>query len=506
VRFDDLGLVGRLGLVVLVGLGVLGGRGVHVVGGRTAVDVDGRQRVDVRGGRPEALQPRLVDGFQVRRVGLPNPGVAPASNVRLRRNCTRLTPSSQSAIRNASPSPSVSTSVEYDPPRMRSTTFVSFAQVRRCQTSQSHCVMKSLSTDAGAGRAHRVRAAFPAALGDPDDHLAHVVEAALLGDELVDLLDEQEERLPDVPRLREQVFRHLVHQPVGHVALQEPRDVEDHGNALRQRDVRDCLCVAGADDGVTAVARAQVQHLVLLLEAVVLAVRVDDEEARLVVEQLLDEHARRVRLPGAGLASDEPSAGGGTSVAGSVTSSSVTSSSSPRWTMLRRLLHPRGYMLPVRSRLRQPGRPAATPEPHDARRADPTRLNSCVGESEKMDRTYLRQAVGLVALSTVVLTAAFVGVVALGQGGPPARSTASRSTRSGAAVSRHDAGHARGPRGGRRPDSHLDRRGDGDRVRTARARRRGVIYGARDPGRLGTSLVAYFVAAALVCTGSVYWG
>jgi len=34
----------------------------------------------------------------------------------------------------------------------------------------------------------------------------------------------------------------------------------------------------------------------------------------------------------------------------------------------------------------------------------------------------------------------------------------------------------------------------------------GVIYGARDPGRLGTSLVAYFVAAALVCTGSVYWG
>jgi len=103
-----------------------------------------------------------------------------------------------------------------------------------------------------------------------------------------------------------------------------------------------------------------------------------------------------------------------------------------------------------------------------------------------MDRTYLRQAVGLVALSTVVLTAAFVGVVALGQGGPPARSTASVLRARGRRRLRHDAGHARGPREGGVPilTSTVAVTVIGFALLALGGE--GVIYRAQDPGRLGT--------------------
>ncbi|WP_232700732.1 hypothetical protein [Halobacterium wangiae] len=124
-----------------------------------------------------------------------------------------------------------------------------------------------------------------------------------------------------------------------------------------------------------------------------------------------------------------------------------------------------------------------------------------------MDRTYLRQAVGLVALSTVVLTAAFVGVVALAQG--LASGAAGRVpfyALGGAVVFVATLVTLEDPEEGGVPilTSTVAVTVLGFALLALGGE--GVIYGARDPGRLGTSLVLYFVAAALVCTGTVYWG
>lgn len=125
-----------------------------------------------------------------------------------------------------------------------------------------------------------------------------------------------------------------------------------------------------------------------------------------------------------------------------------------------------------------------------------------------MERAYLRRAVGLVAASTVVLTAAFVGIVALAQG---------RATGAAGRVPYYALGGAvifvatlvtlEDPEEG------------GVTILTSTTAvavlgfvllalgGEGVIYVARDLGRVvGSSLVVYFVAAALVCTGTVYWG
>jgi len=124
-----------------------------------------------------------------------------------------------------------------------------------------------------------------------------------------------------------------------------------------------------------------------------------------------------------------------------------------------------------------------------------------------MERAYLRRAVGLVAASTVVLTAAFVGVVALARG-----HTAGAANRvpfyalGGAVIFVATLVTLEDPEEGGVPilTSTVAVTVVGFVLLSLGGE--GVLYGVRDRARLGTSLVVYFLAAALVCTGTVYWG
>ncbi|MFB6072193.1 MAG: hypothetical protein ABEJ88_04405 [Halobacterium sp.] len=125
-----------------------------------------------------------------------------------------------------------------------------------------------------------------------------------------------------------------------------------------------------------------------------------------------------------------------------------------------------------------------------------------------MERAYLRRAVALVAASTVVLTAAFVGVVALAQG---------RTAGAGGRVPFYALGGAavfvvamvtlEDPEEGGVPILTTTVAVSVLAFALLSLGGEGAIYAARFPGRvLGSSLVVYFLAAALVCTGTVYWG
>lgn len=124
-----------------------------------------------------------------------------------------------------------------------------------------------------------------------------------------------------------------------------------------------------------------------------------------------------------------------------------------------------------------------------------------------MERSHLRRAVGLVAASTVVLTAAFVGVVALARGDVAgAGNRVPFYALGGGVIFVATLVTLEDPEEGGVPilTSTVAVTVVGFVLLSLGGE--GVIYGVRDPARLGTSLVVYFLAAALVCTGTVYWG
>ncbi|WP_336035018.1 hypothetical protein [Halobacterium yunchengense] len=124
-----------------------------------------------------------------------------------------------------------------------------------------------------------------------------------------------------------------------------------------------------------------------------------------------------------------------------------------------------------------------------------------------MERAYVTRAVGLVAASTVLLTAAFVGVVALADGA--AADVGDRLPFylfAGAVLFVATIVTLEDPEAGGVPI--LTSTVAVSVVGTAlfALAGEGVLYAGRNPGDvLGSSLVVYFVSAALVCTGSVYW-
>lgn len=125
-----------------------------------------------------------------------------------------------------------------------------------------------------------------------------------------------------------------------------------------------------------------------------------------------------------------------------------------------------------------------------------------------MERAFVRRAVAVVALATVVLTAAFVGIVALVKG---------RAYGVGARVPFYVLGGAvvfvvtlvalENPMEGGLPILTSTVAVSVVGFALIALGGEGVIYAINYPGSVfGSSLVVYFLAAALVCTGTVYWG
>lgn len=124
-----------------------------------------------------------------------------------------------------------------------------------------------------------------------------------------------------------------------------------------------------------------------------------------------------------------------------------------------------------------------------------------------MERAYLQRAVGVVAAATVLLTAAFVGVVALADG-----NTAGIAGRApfyvlgGAVLFVATLVALEDPEEGGVPILTTTVAVAVLGALLLALAGEGVLYAGRNPGNvLGSSLVVYFVAAALVCTGAVYW-
>ncbi len=138
------------------------------------------------------------------------------------------------------------------------------------------------------------QAVFPPALPDFDEHLPDLAHAALLGNPLVALLDQHQERLFLLFGLGEQLFGDLGQQALCLLFVQERGDVQDDGDVLFERERGYLARVFLGDLDVTLLVAADVEYLVLLFEAVVLAVDIDDEQAKAVVQQLLGDDARGV--------------------------------------------------------------------------------------------------------------------------------------------------------------------------------------------------------------------
>ncbi|MFB6270963.1 MAG: hypothetical protein ABEH83_13540 [Halobacterium sp.] len=124
-----------------------------------------------------------------------------------------------------------------------------------------------------------------------------------------------------------------------------------------------------------------------------------------------------------------------------------------------------------------------------------------------MQRAYVARAVAVVAAATVLLTAAFVGIVALGEG-----RTAGVSGRvpfyvfGGAVLFVATLVTLEDPEEGGVPILTTTVAVSVLGFALLALAGEGFLYAGRNPESVfGSSLVLYFVAAALVCTGTVYW-
>lgn len=125
-----------------------------------------------------------------------------------------------------------------------------------------------------------------------------------------------------------------------------------------------------------------------------------------------------------------------------------------------------------------------------------------------MERSYVRRAVVLVAGATVVLTAAFVGVVALGEGRTAGvRGRLPFYVFGGALIFVTTLVSLENPEEGGLPILTTTAAVSVLGFALIALAGEGTLYALRNPNLvIESSLVVYFLAAALVCTGTVYWG
>lgn len=125
-----------------------------------------------------------------------------------------------------------------------------------------------------------------------------------------------------------------------------------------------------------------------------------------------------------------------------------------------------------------------------------------------MERAFVRRVVALVVAATVVLTAAFVGVVALVKG--LAHGVGGRVpfyVLGGAVVFVATLFLLENPMEGGLPILTSTVAVSAVGFALIALGGEGVVYAITYPHQVfGSSLVVYFLAAALVCTGTVYWG
>lgn len=125
-----------------------------------------------------------------------------------------------------------------------------------------------------------------------------------------------------------------------------------------------------------------------------------------------------------------------------------------------------------------------------------------------MERAFVRRAVAVVAAATVVLTAAFVGIVALVKGS--ALGVGGRVpfyVLGGAVVFIVTLVALENPMKGGLQILTVTVAVSAVGFALIALAGEGLIYAARYPRSVfGSSLVVYFLAAAIVCTGTVYWG
>ncbi len=112
----------------------------------------------------------------------------------------------------------------------------------------------------------------------------------------MDLLDEQQKRLFLFFRLREQAPGHLGEKRLRLRLVEVARYVEDNRDVPLECELGQLSGVLGCDLDVTLLVTPDVQNLVLLFQPVVLPVDIDDQQTELVVEELLHEDARAVRV------------------------------------------------------------------------------------------------------------------------------------------------------------------------------------------------------------------
>jgi hypothetical protein len=124
-----------------------------------------------------------------------------------------------------------------------------------------------------------------------------------------------------------------------------------------------------------------------------------------------------------------------------------------------------------------------------------------------MERGYVQRAVAVVAASTVVLTAAFVGVVALAEGATAGiRGRVPFYVFGGAALFVATLVSLEDPEEGGVPILTTTVGVSAVGFVLLSLASEGVVYAGRHPDVFGSNLVVYFLAAGLVCTGTVYWG
>ncbi len=146
---------------------------------------------------------------------------------------------------------------------------------------------------------------FTAAFADFDQHLAGFAHAALFGDVLVALLDDDEEWFFELLFFGKQVTRSFKNEFVSVALVEIPRDIEDNGDVLFECKRGDLFGVIGGHLNIAFVVRADVEDFVLFFEAVVLAVAVDDEHRKVVVQEVFEHHRDGVRFPATTFAGDE---------------------------------------------------------------------------------------------------------------------------------------------------------------------------------------------------------
>lgn len=125
-----------------------------------------------------------------------------------------------------------------------------------------------------------------------------------------------------------------------------------------------------------------------------------------------------------------------------------------------------------------------------------------------MERAFVRRAVALVAGATILLTAAFVGIVALGEGRTAGiRGRTPFYVFGGAVIFVTTLVSLEDPEEGGLPILTTTTAVSVVGFALLALAGEGFLYAGRNLENIfGSSLVVYFLAAALVCTGTVYWG